>query len=128
MAGLPIPVRAYGPWDRLSYDIDYGAMFNAAALDPERLANLPADIAGQATNFGVKLPGLGGSEGTGGGLIEGLPGGAAGGALQNLLGGGEQTQAEEGPTPTGQDPSPSEEQEQPSIIPDAGKLLKRLRQ
>jgi hypothetical protein len=97
-------------------------MFSAVALDPTRLAILPADIASKAFEFGVNLPlpGLGGESG-------GL-GGALGGAVQQLLGGGEQAQpqAQEGPTPT---PTPSQEveqEEQPSIVPDAGKLLKGL--
>jgi AsmA protein len=144
LAGLPIPVHAYGPWDNLSYDVDYATMFNAAALDPARLANLPADIAGQATNFGVNLPGLGGTEGTGGGLLEGVLGGTTGdtessgesgglggivgGAVGDLLGGGEQEQPapEKGPTPSVQTPTPTPQEEEPSIVPDPGKLLKGL--
>jgi AsmA protein len=150
LAGLPIPVHAYGPWDSLSYDVDYATMLNAAMLDPERLANLPADIAGQAANFGVNLPGLGG-EGTEGGLLEGVLGGTTGGtetggetgglggllggAVGGLLGGGESEQpvAEEGPAPTGagptptvEGPAPTQQEEEPSIIPDASKLLKGL--
>jgi AsmA protein len=121
LAGLPIPVHAYGPWDNLSYDVDYVTMFNAVALDPARLANLPADIAGQATNFGIKLPGR--------------LGGVLGGAIGGLLGGGgqEQPAAEEGPAPTGEGPTPTvkgpaptQQKKEPSILPDASKLLKGL--
>jgi hypothetical protein len=137
-------VHVYGPWDNPSYDVDYATMLNAAALDPARLANLPADIAGQAINFGVNLPGLGGTEGTGGGLLEGLLGGTTGGTessgesgglggilggvVGGLLGGGEPEQpaAEEGPAPTGEGPTPTQQKEEPSIIPDASKLLKGL--
>ncbi|MEE9480085.1 MAG: AsmA family protein [Kiloniellales bacterium] len=151
LAGLPIPVHVYGPWDNLAYDPDYATMLNAAILDPERLANLPADIAGQATNFGITLPGLGGTEGTGGGLLEGVLGGTTGGtessgesgglggilggAVGGLLGGGgsEQPAAEEGPAPTGEGPTPTvegpaptQQEEEPSIVPDASKLLKGL--
>jgi AsmA protein len=137
LAGLPIPVHAYGPWDRLSYDIDYEAMFRAAAADPARLANLPADLADKASQFGVNLPipGLGDGEGGGvGALLEGLTGGGEfggglGGVLEGLLGGGtqgDQPQAQEGPEPSGPSPTPSEEPEQPSIIPDLGKQLKGL--
>ncbi len=131
LAGLPIPVHAYGPWDNLSYDVDYATMFNAAALDPARLANLPADILGQATNFGVNLPGLGGTAGTEGGLLKGVLGSAVGG----FLGGGEPEQpaaAEgsaptgEGPSPTVEGPAPTQQEKEPSIIPDASKLLKGL--
>ncbi len=113
LAGLSIPVHAFGPWDNLSYDVDYVTMFNAVALDPARLANLPADIAGQATNFGINLPGLGG---------------VLGGAVGGLLGGGEQEQpaAEEGPAPNGEGPTPAQQEEEPSIVPDVGKLLKGL--
>jgi AsmA protein len=151
LAGLPIPVHVYGPWDNLVYDPDYATMLSAAALDPERLANLPADIAGQAANFGVNLPGLGGTEGTEGGLLEGVLGGTTGGtessgesgglggilggAVGGILGGSgtEEPAAEEGPaptvegpTPTVEGPAPTQQEEEPSIVPDAGKLLKGL--
>ena len=145
LAGLPIPVHSYGPWDNLSYDVDYATMFSAAALDPARLANLPADIAGKAIDFGVNLslPGLGGAEGTDGGLLEGVLGGATGGesggesgslgsalggAVEGILGGSKQKQpaTEEGPAPTDREPEPTQQEEEPSIVPDAGKLLKGL--
>ena len=123
LAGLPIPVHAYGPWDQLSYDIDYQTMLNAVAADPARLANLPADLANKASQFGVDLPIPGLGDGEGGG-VEGLLEGITGGALEGLLGGGtqgDQPQAQE-------DPAPSEEpeQEQPSLIPELGKQLKGL--
>ncbi len=130
IAGLPIPVHAYGPWDSLSYDIDYQAMFSAAAADPARLANLPADLADKASQFGVDLPipGLGDGEGGGvEGLLEGITGGGEsggglGGALEGILGGGTQgDQPQEDPTP-----SEEPEEEQPALVPDLGKQLKGL--
>ena len=139
LAGLPIPVHAYGSWDKLSYNIDYKSMFAAAAADPARLANLPADLKDKAAQFGVNLPipGLGGSEG--GGLkkaLEGVTGGGEsggglGGALEGILGGGKQTkepQAQESPAPSEESPAPSDEpkEEQPTLIPDLGKQLKGL--
>ena len=123
LAGLPIPVHAYGPWDQLSYDIDYQTMLNAVAADPARLANLPADLANKASQFGVDLPipGLGDGEGGGvGELLEGI----TGGALEGLLGGG--TQGDQPQAQEGSAPSEEPEQEQPSLIPELGKQLKGL--
>jgi len=118
IAGLPIPIHAQGPWDSISYDIDYEAMFNAAVLDPELLANMPAAVLDQASQFGVTLPaipGLSGGEGGGGGLA---------GALEGLLGGGTQKQqpeAQEGTTP-----SEEPKEEQPPLVQELGKQLKGL--
>ena len=62
-------------------------------------------------------------------------GGILGGAVGGLLGGGgsEQPAAEEGPAPTGEGPTPTvegpapiQQEEEPSIVPDASKLLKGL--
>ncbi len=81
LAGIPIPVHVHGPWSGLAYDIDWASVFTKAALDPSRVANMPADMKDAAKNLGVALPGLGGEAGT-----EGL-GGAVGGALEGVLGG-----------------------------------------
>jgi AsmA protein len=130
LAGLPIPVHVYGPWDGLTYDVDYESLFAAAAADPARLANMPADIAEKAAQFGVDLPipGLGGGEGGGegglGGLIEGATGSEGAGALEGLLGGG--SQSEPPPEEEGAAPSEEEKEEQPSLVPDLGKQLKGL--
>lgn len=123
LAGLPIPVHAYGPWDQLSYDIDYETMLNAVAADPARLANLPADLANKASQFGVDLPIPGLGDGEGGG-VEGLLEGITGGALEGLLGGG--TQGDQPQAQEGSAPSEESEQEQPSLIPELGKQLKGL--
>lgn len=150
LAGLPIPVHAYGSWSNLSYDIDYEAMFEAAAADPARLANLPADIAEKAAQFGVDLPipGLGDGEGLKT-ILEGATGGATGGAaggassgeggdsggglggvVEGLLGGkkaeqpeaqGESTSGEETPS-SGEDAKENE----PALVPELGKQLKGL--
>ena len=57
LAGLPIPVHIFGPWDAVDYQVDYASMLNAAAADPERLKNLPADLAGKAGDLGGNDPG-----------------------------------------------------------------------
>jgi AsmA protein len=139
LAGLPIPVHAYGPWDQLSYDIDYATMFVAVAADPVRLVNLPANIANKALQFGVRLPipGLGGEMGGGvKAVLEGVTGvgesgGGLGGVLDSLLGGGKQVdqpQAQEQPESSGSSATPSNEtdQEQPLQVPDLGNQLKGL--
>ena len=93
------------------------------AADPARLANLPADLANKASQFGVDLPipGLGDGEGGGvGELLEGI----TGGALEGLLGGG--TQGDQPQAQEGSAPSEEPEQEQPSLIPELGKQLKGL--
>jgi AsmA protein len=113
LAGLPIPVHVFGTWDNPSYKIDYETMFAAAAADPARLANLPADIAKKASQFGVDLPIPGLGDGEGGGL---------GGALEGLLGGG--AQSDQPPAEEGAESS--EEEPQPSLVPDLGKQLKGL--
>ncbi len=133
LAGLPIPVHVYGTWDKPSYKIDYETMFAAAAADPARLANLPSDIANKASQFGVDLPipGLGGGEGGAGGVgavLEGVTGseggGALGGALEGLLGGGKTS--EPPPAEEGAAPSEEPEKEPPSLVPELGKQLKGL--
>jgi AsmA protein len=141
LAGLPIPVHASGSWDRLSYKVDYEAMFKAAAADPARLANLPANLKEKAANFGVNLPipGLGDGEGGVKKLLEGATGGKSGGesgggvggVVEGLLGGGKTSKepsgqdapasGEESPT-TGEEPK----QEQPTLVPELGKQLKGL--
>ena len=70
------PVHAHGPWDNLAYDIDWASVFTNAALDPSKL---PANLQDAAKGFGVEVPDIGGA----GGLE-----GAAGSALQGVLGGG----------------------------------------
>lgn len=146
LAGLPIPVHAYGSWSNLSYDVDYEAMFEAAAADPARLANLPSDIAEKAAQFGVDLPipGLGDGEGLKT-ILEGATGGAAGGAtgsesgegggglggvVEGLLGGKKSQQPEtQGESTSGGETSSSggdAEKKEPALVPELGKQLKGL--
>ena len=146
LAGLPIPIHAHGPWDSLSYDVDWASVFQAAALDPSRIANMPTTLQDAAKNFGVALPipGVGGEgaesgvTGAVGGVLQGILGGgdkSSGGEsssplqpLQNLLGGGKQTETQsttqKGPQPTQQ--QQEQQQKQPSIVPDVGSILKKL--
>ena len=116
MAGLPIPVHVQGPWDSISYKFDYESMFKAAALDPERLANMPAAVLDQASQFGVTLPAIPG-------LSSSEDGGGLGGALEGLLGGSTQKQPE---VQEGATPSEEPKEEQPSLVPELGKQLKGL--
>lgn len=67
LAGLPIPIRIEGPWDNVSYKIDWTSVFREAASDPKRLKEMPDNLRKAAQGFGVNLPipgipGVGGSE------------------------------------------------------------------
>ncbi len=75
LAGLPIPVSIKGPWADPSYGVDWQSVFGAAALDPERLANMPDDMLEAAKGFGVDLPfpELPGTEAVGE-LLKAMPG------------------------------------------------------
>ena len=127
IAGLPIPIRAKGSWDNPKIEVDWTSVFQAAALDPERLSAMPDSMKGLAEGLGVALPGLGGgASGESGGGVEG----AVGGVLNQLLGGGggSTTEPSEGATeaaPSEAEPEPSEKKKKKEIL-DPGKLLKKL--
>lgn len=94
MAGLPIPIHVGGTFDAPTFGIDWKAVFQAIAKDPERLKSLPDSLAGQAKAFGVNLPGLAniGKGGKAGDLLKALPGGKDDSGspiapLKDLLGG-----------------------------------------
>ena len=127
LAGLPIPIRIQGTWSDPSYDIDWQSVFQAAALDPARLATMPDSLKDAAKGFGVDLPlpdGLPGAEGLGEGLGETLkgvtgdgeaaPGGATGAldGLQKLIDPGA---AEDAPPAAESEPQP-EPQAQPEDL------------
>ncbi len=105
LAGLPIPIRITGPWSGMSYEVDWQSVFQQAATDPARLANMPAEMGDMAKQFGVDLPlpGLGGEGGAAGAVLEQLPGasgeggaaGAVGSVLKSVTGGGEGEGAEQ---------------------------------
>ncbi|MCZ6522961.1 MAG: hypothetical protein O7A68_03725, partial [Alphaproteobacteria bacterium] len=80
-----IPIHVTGTWDHPSYNVDWASVFTQAALDPERIANMPADLMGLAEGLGIplKLPTLPSGE-TGG--VGGALGAAIGGALGVLPG------------------------------------------
>ncbi|MEE8246683.1 MAG: AsmA family protein [Alphaproteobacteria bacterium] len=85
LAGLSIPIHVTGTWDHPSYNVDWASVFTQAALDPERLANMPSDLMDMAEGLGIplKLPTLPSGE-TGG--VGGALGAAIGGALGVLPG------------------------------------------
>jgi AsmA protein len=129
IAGLPIPIRAKGSWDNPKIEVDWASVFQAAALDPERLSAMPEDMKGLAEGFGVAIPGLGGGT-AGESGDEGTLGGAVGGVLNQLLGGGSggsSTAPAEGGSeaaPSESEPEPSSEKKKNSLDP--GSLLKKL--
>ena len=112
LAGIAIPIRVTGPWADPAIQIDWASAIRQAALDPERLKNLPADIQGLATGLGIKLTIPGADEGGDG---DGLAG-----VLQQLLKPQPEAQAE-GPAPTGQ------AQEEPAPAPSIKDSLKSLK-
>lgn len=63
LAGLPIPIRIRGSFDDPSFQINWKAVLQSAALDPARLKDLPQDLLGQAKGLGVNLGNLGGAGG-----------------------------------------------------------------
>jgi AsmA protein len=114
LAGLPIPVSITGPWADPSYDVDWGSLLGAAALDPARLAAMPDDMLEAAKGFGVDLPlpDLAGDAGSGiGGTLDAL----IGGLLDTVTGGGSQETTTEEPA-----------EEDKSLLEGAGDALKSL--
>ncbi len=72
LAGIPIPVRVTGTWQKPDYNVDWDSVFKNIAADPARLANMPKDLLGAAQNLGIALPGLKTD-----GLLKGLGGGTS---------------------------------------------------
>ena len=60
LSGLPIPIEIDGPWDGVSYKVNWGQVFGDLAADPTRLQNLPQNLRDAGSDFGVNLsvPGL----------------------------------------------------------------------
>ena len=133
LAGLPIPIRIEGTWADPSYDVDWESVFQEAALDPSRLANMPDNLKDAAKGFGVDLSipgGLPGAEGLGEGLGETLqgitggggeagkeaPGGAATGALEGLQKLIEPGASEEAPPAAESEPQPEPEVQPEELI------------
>ncbi len=107
LAGVPIPIKITGSWDKPSYDIDWKGVLSG--LDPTQLQNLPSNFKDLGEGFGLEIPGIPGAalpdtglpgatgtegETTGGGLL-----GGATQQLQDLVPGqepeGEQPAAEQ---------------------------------
>ncbi len=87
LAGVPIPVAVTGPWHQPGYEVNWQSVFNEIALDPAKVAALPANLAETALGLGVELP-VAILEGVGGGvgavLEEVLPVGEGEGPLSIL--------------------------------------------
>jgi AsmA protein len=56
LAGLPIPIKVTGPWENISYKVDWKKAFGQISADPERLKNLPQNLRDASKSFGVNLP------------------------------------------------------------------------
>ena len=83
LAGIPIPIKVTGSWDKPAYQVDWDSVFKSIAADPERLANLPGDLSSKAKDLGIALPGLGGSTDSGSSepvtnILKGITGGGSG--------------------------------------------------
>lgn len=116
LAGVPIPIRITGSWDKPSYNVDWKGVLTG--LDPQQLKNLPSQFKDLGQGFGIKIPGVEipgvGAAGIPGAAVPetGLPGatGAGGGTTGGgLLGGAGQLQ---NLLPGQQQPAPEQPQEQ----------------
>jgi AsmA protein len=57
LAGLPIPIKIKGPWENISYNVDWKNVFGGISADPERLDNLPQNLRALGKSLGVDLSG-----------------------------------------------------------------------
>jgi uncharacterized protein involved in outer membrane biogenesis len=118
LAGLPIPIQIKGPWENISYKVDWKNVFGGISNDPERLENLPQNLRSAAKSFGVDLSEPRSSDGqkssdTGEGVSP-LD------LLRQL-----QKNSSEAPTTGSATTKESEEKEKPLTV-DASKLLNNL--
>jgi AsmA protein len=74
LTGLPIPISITGPWEKPSYSVDWARVFQEAALDPERLKNMPDDLRDLGKDLGVDLAIPGVEEGSLGDALKAVPG------------------------------------------------------
>ncbi len=120
LAGIPVPVHIFGPWDKVDYKIDFASLVTGAAVNPDNLKGIISGEGAEGGAAGLIEGVLGGGTkgGTEGGAAEGgaTEGGAAGGLINNLLGGGQtqQAPAAEDPAPEASGPAPTTTQEQPA--------------
>ncbi|MGQ4808334.1 hypothetical protein NKDENANG_01716 [Candidatus Entotheonellaceae bacterium PAL068K] len=56
LAGMTIPIIVKGPWENISYTVDWQKVFGDIAANPERLQNLPQTLRDASQGFGVNLP------------------------------------------------------------------------
>ncbi len=56
LAGLPIPINVKGPWDHVSYKVEWKRVFDDIAADPERLKHLSQKLRDASQGFGINLP------------------------------------------------------------------------
>lgn len=68
LAGVPIPIRVTGSWEKPEYRVNWDSVIKSIAADPERLANMPKALGERAQDLGIQLPG--------GELLKGITGGA----------------------------------------------------
>ena len=56
LAGVPIPIKVEGPWEHVSYKVNWKKVFGDISADPERLKHLPQNLRDAGKSFGVDLP------------------------------------------------------------------------
>jgi AsmA protein len=54
LSGIPIPIHITGTWEKPAYNVDWTSVFRS--VDPEDLANMPAELQDRAKDLGVDLP------------------------------------------------------------------------
>jgi AsmA protein len=111
LAGVPIPINVKGPWENISYNVDWNKVFRDIASDPERLKNIPKDLQEASKNYGISLP------------LPALPGaGKAGSPLDQL----QQLQKQIVKPPVESAPAKQPKAKKKPPTPDALKTLKDL--
>jgi uncharacterized protein involved in outer membrane biogenesis len=140
LTGLPIPVAIFGPWHNVDYRVDFESVLLAAMSDPARLAQMPVDLLESVAGLGIALPGemlggvgdilealplpgIGGSDSGGGGLLGDLLG-----TFDDVLGigGDEPAAAPDSAIAPAPAPAPAPEEERKSLFDDPLEALGNL--